>query len=45
VKKSAAAIASAVYHLAMRDEMLPRFSKETMPGPPAPAAQGGRGGQ
>ena len=35
VKKSAAAIASAVYHLAMRDEMLPRFSKESMP--PAPA--------
>jgi hypothetical protein len=31
VKKSAAAIASAVYHLAMRDEMLPRFTKETMP--------------
>ena len=31
VKKSAIAIASAVYHLAMRDELLPRFSKETMP--------------
>jgi hypothetical protein len=45
VKKSAAAIASAVYHLAMRDEMLPRFSKETIPAPPAPPAQGGRGGQ
>ena len=46
VKKSAAAIASAVYHLAMRDEMLPRFSKETMPAPPAPAGgRGGRGGQ
>ena len=43
VKKSAAAIASAVYHLAMRDEMLPRFSKETMPEPPA-TGQGGRGG-
>lgn len=39
VKKSAAAIASAVYHLAMRDEMLPRFSNETMPAPPA---SGGR---
>ena len=44
VKKSAAAIASAVYHLAMRDEMLPRFTKETMPAPPAPPAQG-RGGR
>jgi carboxypeptidase Q len=40
VKKSAAAIASAVYHLAMRDEMLPRFSKETMPPPPPPPGQG-----
>ena len=35
VKKSAIAIAAAVYHLAMRDEMLPRFSKEEMPPPPA----------
>ena len=43
VKKSAAAIASAVYHLAMRDEMLPRFTKETMPPPPAAPGQG-RGG-
>ena len=43
VKKSAAAIASAVYHLAMRDEMLPRFTKETMPAPP-PAPGTGRGG-
>jgi carboxypeptidase Q len=43
VKKSAAAVASAVYHLAMRDEMLPRFSKEQMPAPPAPPG-GGRGG-
>lgn len=34
VKKSAASIASAVYHLAIRDEMLPRFTKEAMP-PPA----------
>lgn len=40
VKKSAVAIAAAVYHLAMRDEMLPRFSKETLPPPPAP--RGGR---
>jgi carboxypeptidase Q len=42
VKKSAAAIASALYHLAMRDEMLPRFPMDKMPAPPAPA--GGRGG-
>jgi hypothetical protein len=41
VKKSAIAIAAAVYHLAMREEMLPRFAKEDMP-PPAPA-RGGRG--
>ena len=44
VKKSAAAIASAVYHLAMRDEMLPRFAKDKMPAPPPPPGQGGRGG-
>ncbi len=35
-KKSAIAIASAVYHLAMRDELLPRFSKEQMPELPKP---------
>jgi hypothetical protein len=46
VKKSATSIASAVYHVAMRDEMLPRFSKENMPPPPPPPGQGrgGRGG-
>jgi Zn-dependent M28 family amino/carboxypeptidase len=44
VKKSAIAVAGAVYHLAMRDEMLPRFSKETMPSPP-PAGRGGGSGQ
>ncbi|BCS30958.1 peptidase M28 [Luteitalea sp. TBR-22] len=39
VKKSAAMIASALYHLAMRDEMLPRFTKAEMPEPPpAPGA-------
>lgn len=32
-KASAAAIAYAVYHLAMRDERLPRFSKAQMPAP------------
>ena len=39
VKKSAIVIASAVYHLAMRDEMLPRFVPDQMPARPA-----GRGG-
>ncbi|MBL8207010.1 MAG: M20/M25/M40 family metallo-hydrolase [Blastocatellia bacterium] len=37
-RKSAIAIASAVYHLAMRDELLPRFTKEAMP--PLPPARG-----
>ena len=43
VKKAAVVIAGAVYHLAMRDELLPRFSKDDMPRqfapapPPAPA--------
>ena len=43
VKKAAIVVASAVYHLAMRDEPLPRFSKDEMPRrpqqqqPPAPA--------
>jgi hypothetical protein len=36
VKKSAMAIAAAVYQLAMRDELLPRFTKETMPPVPLP---------
>jgi carboxypeptidase Q len=31
---SAMAIAAAVYHLAMRDEKLPRFAKEQMPALP-----------
>ncbi|HEY9405180.1 MAG TPA: M20/M25/M40 family metallo-hydrolase [Pyrinomonadaceae bacterium] len=34
VRSAAIVVASAVYHLAMRDEMLPRFSKERMPAPP-----------
>ena len=39
-KTSATVIAAAVYQLAMRDEMLPRFTKETMPElPKSPAAQ------
>ena len=33
VQKSAIAIAAALYHVAMRDEMLPRFTKEQMPAP------------
>ena len=42
VKKAAIVIASTVYHLAMRDEPLPRFKSEDMPRrqqqPPPPAA-------
>jgi len=35
-KKSAIVIAAAIYHLAMRDQALPRFTQETMPAlPPA----------
>jgi hypothetical protein len=34
-RSSAIAIAGAVYQLAMRDEMLPRFKAEDMPKPPA----------
>ena len=37
VKKAAIVVAATVYHLAMRDELLPRFSKEDMPRPPARA--------
>ncbi len=39
VKKDAIITASVIYHIAMRDEMMPRFTKDTMP--PMP---GGRGG-
>jgi carboxypeptidase Q len=39
-KKSAIVIAAALYVLAMRDDMLPRFTKEQMPPlPPRPAPQ------
>ena len=41
MKKSAIVIAAAVYHLAMRDELLPRFTKEDMPAAPV-APAGGR---
>jgi carboxypeptidase Q len=34
VKRSAIAIAGAVYHLAMREERLPRFTKDEMPASP-----------
>lgn len=34
VKKAAVVVASAVYHLAMRDDLLPRFTKETIAPPP-----------
>lgn len=36
VKSSATAIAAAVYVVAMRDEMLPRFAADQMPPPPSP---------
>jgi len=36
VKATAALVAAGVYELAMRDELLPRFSKADMPAAPAP---------
>lgn len=36
VKLAAIVVATALYELAMRDEMLPRFTRETMPAPPPP---------
>jgi carboxypeptidase Q len=36
VKKDAAIIAAAVWHAANRDQMIPRFTKETMPAPVEP---------
>ena len=36
VKRAAIVVATALYELAMRDEMLPRFTKDTMPAPPPP---------
>ena len=38
VKKSAIVIAAAVYHVAMRDELLPRFTAEQMPRRPGAQA-------
>ena len=37
VTHAAAIVAAAVWHVANRDQMIPRFTKETMPAPPAPA--------
>jgi hypothetical protein len=39
VKKAAIVVAGTVYHLAMRDELLPRFAKDDMPRPPGPPPQ------
>ena len=39
VKRSAIVLAAAVYHLAMRDEGLPRFSPEQMPAAPPARAE------
>ena len=44
-KKSAIVVAAAVYQLAMRDEMLPRFSKADMPAKPAQEQPGGQPAQ
>jgi carboxypeptidase Q len=41
-QQSAITIASVLYHLAMRDDMLPRFTSNEMP--PVPQGRGGRGG-
>ena len=45
VKNSAMAIAAAVYHVAMRDEMLPRLPKAQMPQVQGQGGRGGGGGQ
>ena len=39
VTRAAIAVAGAVYHVAMRDAMLPRFGKEEMPQPLKPASR------
>ena len=38
-KKAAVVVATAVYHLAMRDELLPRFTKDAMPPLPKPTSE------
>jgi carboxypeptidase Q len=40
VKKAAVIVASTIYHLSMRDEMLTRFAPADMPPPPPPRAAG-----
>ena len=42
VKKAAVVVATAVYELATRDELLPRFSKDTMPPPPPATTTAGK---
>jgi carboxypeptidase Q len=44
-KKSAIVVAAAVYQLAMRDEMLPRFAAADMPPKPAPEQPGAQPAQ
>ena len=41
VKRAAVIVASTIYHLSMRDDILPRFSAAEMPAPP-PARAGGQ---
>jgi carboxypeptidase Q len=43
VKKNAIMTASVVYHIAMRDQLMPRFPKDQMPAPPQPGRGGGAG--
>jgi carboxypeptidase Q len=40
VKKAAVIVASTIYHLSMRDEMLARFAPGEMPAPPPPRTAG-----
>jgi len=40
VKKAAVIVASTIYHLSMREEMLARFTAAEMPAPPAPRVSG-----
>ncbi len=40
VKKAAVIVASTIYHLSMRDDMLARFAPGDMPAPPPPRAAG-----
>jgi hypothetical protein len=42
-RRSAVVVASTVYHLAMRDELLPRLAREALPPAPGAARTGGPG--